>query len=500
MYYIGLDVGTSGCKASVTDGHGNVIRHAHCEYSTTSPKPGHIEIDANVVYGGVKEVLIKVAGSDIAALAVSSFGEAMVFVGADGEVLAPSIYYTDARGNAESKKISSMIDAGRLMEITGLSPNPMYSASKLMWIKDNQPELIEKTEYIFLYMDYISWKLTGERIIDYSLASRTMMLDIYKKKWSDEVAEALGLSTSKFSSLAKAGTILSRIKPDIAKELGLPEDIEVIVGGHDQIFSALGGGAVKPGDSVDAMGSGDCLSLILDKSNIDPMMSKYRFCVEPFLFDDSFLTLAFNASAGTAITWYRDCFNAGREEEARHAAKTVYALMDSECPEEPTDILFLPYVAGSGTPYFDAEVGGILMGLRQGYTRAKIYKAVLEGICYEMRLNMEFLKECGLGISKLYCAGGGACSDTLMQLKADVLNQEVDVLKNWETGTIGLALVCAHAMGEVDDLVTTASKLVEVEKTFSPDPERAAFYDSRMSVYRDFYPMAAKLLSVESEL
>jgi len=498
MYFIGLDVGTSGCKASVTDKDGVVIRHAYREYSTTSPGYGQIEIDANTVYAAVKEVLSEIAGPDVGALAVASFGEAMVFVDRAGEVMAPSIYYSDVRGSVESREIPSLIDTGRLMDITGLSPNPMYSASKLMWIKNNQPELIENAEAIFLYVDYVSWKLSGERAIDYSLASRTMLLDIYKKEWSEEVAEAFGLSIEKFSNLAKAGTVIGKILPDVAREIGLPPDLVIVSGGHDQVFSAIGGGALKPGESVNMMGSGEALTLILDKNDANPLMAKYRYCIEPFYFDDSYMTLAFNASAGTAIKWYRNCYNADRDGEAKAKdMKSVYALMDSECPDDPTGIIFLPYLAGSGTPYFDAQAGGSFIGLRQGDTRAKVYKSVMEGVCYEMKLNMEFLSQCGLNISKIACVGGGAISDTLMQIKANVTGREVHVLKNWETGTIGLALVCARAVGQIDDLTGAAKRLSEIEKTFYPDPKQVEFYAKKMAIYKDVYPTIAGLLSIE---
>jgi xylulokinase len=421
----------------------------------------------------------------------------MVFIDKYGEVMSPSIYYTDVRGSVESRSVPSLIDTGRLMDITGLSPSPMFSASKLMWIKKNQPELIENAEAIFLYVDYVTWKLSGERAIDYSLASRTMLLDIYNKEWSDEVAGALGLSTEKFSPLFKAGTAMGKILPDIASELGLPPDTVIILGGHDQVFCAVGGGAVKPGDSVDIMGSGESLSLVINKDAASPLMGKYRYCVEPYFFDDCYLTLAFNASAGTAIKWYRDCYNADRSEEAKAGAMSLYELMDSECPESPTDIFFLPYLAGGGTPYIDVQAGGTFIGVRQGDTRAKIYKSLLEGLCYEITSNMEFLSECGLSISRIACAGGGAISDVLMQIKADVTNREINVLKNWETGTIGLALLCANAMGEIDDIAVAAVKLSEIEKIFRPDPERAAFYKSKMEVYKNIYPVIAKLLSIE---
>jgi xylulokinase len=274
----------------------------------------------------------------------------------------------------------------------------------------------------------------------------------------------------------------------------LPQNVLVVAGGHDQALAALGSGAVKPGDSVDGMGSSECMTVILGADDISGKMAEYNFCCEPHVIEDAFITLAFNASAGTAIKWYRDSFNAERAREARARGENIYRIMDEECPDAPTGILFLPYVAGSGTPYFDSRTGGAFVGLRQGDDSAAVYKAVLEGISYEIRFNMELLKVCGIAPDTITAAGGGARSDVLMQIKADVMNQRIDVLETWETGTVALALLCARATGDIENPAAAAIRLAKRTKSFTPDAERAAYYEKQMKRYRKLYPFMLELL------
>ncbi len=488
MPYIGLDVGTSGCKASVVDHTGAVLAFAHEEYAPVSPKPGYIEMDPRAVWAAVKAVLKRTARPDITALAIASFGEAAVLLDGRDNVLSNSIFYSDVRGSEEVTDILAAMPPARAQAITGTAANPMYTANKLLWIKRHQPELLHSARHIMLFGDYIGFLLTGERVIDYSLASRTMLLDVMQGRWSDEVAAALGLSVKGFSTPVRAGTRIGKLLPAIAAELGLNPNVTVVAGGHDQMLAALGGGVVARGDSVDGMGSSECISLMIHGGDVTPNMAEYNFCSEPYVFEDSFLTLAFNASSGTSIRWYRDCFE---PERARYAAKngqSLYGLMEAECPEAPTNLFFLPHVGGSGTPYIDSTLGGAFLGLTVATTRGDCYKAVLEGICYEMQYNAELLQSCGLPVNEVTAVGGSTKSSMLMQIKADIMNCPVHTLEVNETGTVGLALLCAYALGDISDIASAAQKSARRSKTFYPDKARAEFYAERMQQYRRIYP------------
>jgi xylulokinase len=312
-----------------------------------------------------------------------------------------------------------------------------------------------------------------------------MLFDIKKGCWSEELGRAFGIDISRFSEPVRTGSVIGTIGKRIANELGLPESLTVVAGGHDQILAALGSGAVCRGDSVDGMGSSECITLVLNGEDWTPKMAEYNFCCEPYVFPNTYVTLAFNASSGTASRWYRDCFEAERRDRLH---TNLYGLLDEECPKAPTDLLFLPHVAGSGTPYLDSSMGGAALGLKTTTTKAEIYKAVLEGICFEMQWNAELLTECGLSLAGITAVGGSARSETLMQIKADIMNRPVDTLTSTETGTIGLALLCAYALGDITDLAFAAKRAAKKGRTFLPDPVTSAIYADKLRQYKRIYP------------
>jgi xylulokinase len=234
------------------------------------------------------------------------------------------------------------MDQKRCRSITGMPANPMFTANKLLWIKKHQPDVFATTKRILLFGDYVAYMLTGERMIDYSLASRTMLLDIRNNCWSEEVAGVLGLPVDGFSKPVRMGTPIGKLLRQVAKESGLNENVLVVAGGHDQPLAALGSGATQIGNSVDGMGSSECITLVMGKDNIGDRMMDYGFCAEPYVFEDTYITLAFNASAGTAIRWFRDCFGEELDKQAQTSGERVYQIMDRECSSEPSEILFLP--------------------------------------------------------------------------------------------------------------------------------------------------------------
>jgi xylulokinase len=498
MLHIGLDIGTSGCKASAIDGEGRVARRSYRFYSTTSSAPGNIELDASTVYSSVKEALAEIAGPDIRAIAVASMGEAIVPLGANDEVLASSIYYSDIRGNEEVSDIKHAMDPKEILRITGMPVGPMFSAGKLLWLKKHEPTFYKSIKRKMLFGDFISFMLSGECVIDYSLASRTMLFDINAGEWSGEVADAIGLDVEGFSRPVNAGTVIGKIRTAVSDELGLPRETLIVAGGHDQVVAALGAGAVLPGETLDSMGSSECLTVVLSGCRADPLMTRYGFCCEPHVIPGAFVTLAFNASAGSAIKWYRDTFENERFGSDGEAHENAFATLDAEIDDEPTEILFLPYVSGSGTPWFDSKTGGAFIGLHQGTDRADIYKSVLEGISYEIKYNETLLEKCGMTFDAVVAAGGGSRSDKLMQIKADIMNRRIDVPYNHDISTTGLALICAKAMGEIDDLADAAKRVTKIVKSFEPDAHRVEHYARKLKEYRSVYTSIKSLSSMPS--
>jgi xylulokinase len=475
-----------------------VIRSAYKDYSTTSPKPGYVELDARVVYASAKEALSEIAGPDVGAIAIASIGEAVVLLDGNDSPLAGSIYYSDIRGVEEVDDIKAAMEPDDILRVTGMPVGPMFSAGKLLWIKKNEPALYASAKRMMLFGDFISFMLTGERVIDYSLASRTMLFDIRKNDWAYDIADVLGLDARRFSRPAPSGTVIGSMRAETAEELGFPKSTVVVAGGHDQIVAALGGGALLPGESIDVTGSSESLNVVLDDCHADPLMTRYGFCCEPHVLPGHFVTLAFNASAGAAIKWYRDMFESERFKEESAAGANIYALLDAEIGDAPTNILFLPYVTGSGTPWFDGTTGGAFLGLHQGTKRSDLYKSVLEGVTYEIKYNETLLEKCGMMFNTIVAAGGAARSDKFMQIKADIMNRRIDVLENKDIGTVGLALICAKAMGDIEDIVAAAKKAAKVAASYEPDEARAEHYALKLKEYRSIYTAIKSLSSMPS--
>jgi len=307
MSSIGLDVGTTGCKATVIDIDGRVVAFGYEDYDLVIPGKGMSELDPNVVWESVKSVLKQVSkqcASQIKAIAVASFGESFVCLDGDDHVLANSMLYSDIRGTEEINDILEVIDADELFRITGMPINAMYSLNKLLWLKKHT-DIYEKSKYIMLCGDFIAYRLTGRRVVDYSLASRTLMFDYKSKAWADELMKKFDIDSSKFSKLVAPGDVVGNITGKMAEELGLGDDVLLVAGAHDQVCAALGAGVINTGDSVDGIGTSECITTIISDDYDTDFMLKNNFCIEPYAIDGKYVTLAFNPAAGAAINWYR---------------------------------------------------------------------------------------------------------------------------------------------------------------------------------------------------
>ncbi|MBT3318980.1 MAG: hypothetical protein HN948_00635 [Clostridia bacterium] len=487
MLFIGLDVGTAGCKASLVDERGNVLEYKYCEYSVETPREGYVEMDANLVWGAVSKALSGIGNKDVAAIGIATFGEAIIMMDDNDNVLAKSIFYSDIRGTEEVDDILAAMDRDEVQAITGLPITPMYSANKLLWIKKNQPDLYGKAKKMMLFGDFLAYMLTGERIVDFASASRTMLLDISQGTWSDKVSGALGIDTSLLSKPVMPGTTAGQLLPSVASSLGFSQKVKVVAGGHDQIMAALGSGVLKKGESVDGMGSAECITLALNREDITPKMYANNYCCEPYVFEDMFVTLAFNISSGTAIKWYRDAIEDVRAEEYAKRGESLYVQLGKECSKDISGVHFLPYVAGSGTPYMDSSTGAAFLGVRSSTRKPDLYRAVLEGVCFEMKVNIETLEQCGIVLDNTVAVGGGSESDLVMQIKADIWNREIRTVHSAQAGTTGVAILCSVATGAYASIEEAVGQMVRPGKTFVPNAQMVKQYEDKMQTYRRIY-------------
>lgn len=499
MKIAGLDIGTTGCKCTVFDEHGRFMDKAYRDYPVKRTVGGH-EIDISAVMDGVYASIREMAEKypDIAGIGVTSFGETFVCVDEAGEPLHPAMLYTDPRGKEECRELVEILGEREIANITGLRPHEMYSISKIMWIKKHQPEVYESARRILLMEDYVVYHLTGNAQIDYSLAARTMAFDIRNLCWSREIFEAAGIDRNLMAKPVPTGSVAGTISLAAVQKTGLSLDTKVISVSHDQVSAAVGAGAFDGSVAVDGAGTVECLTPVYDQiPDIDVMYQGY-FSVVPYVILGKYVAYAFSYTGGALMQWCTETL-AKQEKElvkgwgisVNEYLEQVYA--DQKEEENPSGLLVLPHFAGAATPYMDTGSKGAILGLTTSTTTADIYRGCMEGVVYEMYLNMQALQGSGIHFEKIHATGGGAHSEQWMQMKADMLNLPIVALKTVDAGTVGSAMLTGIAIGLFKNLQDAADHMVEEMKTYEPRPEMhekyMKLYENYKSVYQAVRPL-----------
>ena len=484
MYIGGLDVGTTGCKLTVCDDKGEYIYNSYKEYEANRCGGEH-EIDAESIFDAVCDVINDTATKyELKAIGVTTFGETFTALDENDRPLLPSMLYTDPRGNEETKELCEKLGERSIIDIAGVKPNSMYSIPKIMWIKKHKPEVYKNIRRILLMEDYIVYMLTGTAQIDYSLAARTMGLDIRKKCWSKEIFEAAGIDTSLMSVPVRAGTLAGAVKPELARRLGIGCETQIVNGCHDQVAACIGSGVFAPGEAVDGTGTVECITPVFDSIPNRAEFYDKGYCTVPYVFDDTYVCYAFSFTGGAAVKWFRDNFGKDR----------TYQELDESAGEEPTGILIMPHFAGAATPYMDSGSKASIIGLTLEHTEGDIYKAVMEGVTYEIMLNIRELEKFGVKPQRLYATGGGARSRAWLRIKADILNRPITALKSEEAGACGTCMLAAVAVGIYKDLKEAKRAYVKKGETFTPDTDKAERYKQLYGAYVKIYKPVREII------
>ncbi len=502
MAYIGIDVGTTGSKATVVEKDGTILLNSYHEYDLRFPRSGWVEMRPDEVgQASLRALKDAVAqyGGEIEAIAVASFGEAVALLDANGHPVCDSIFYTDVRGNDCLNALREKIDPEALQMRTGMPINGMYTLPKLMWLAKNRPEVLEQAKMILPYGTYIAYLLCGETATDSSLASRTLLFDGMCLDWDDITLSAFGISRECMPRYVPAGSPIGRMLPSVASEFGL-KGLPIIVSGvHDQIAAALGAGSLYPGDVSDGIGSAECISAVLPNEMDKKKMFRYNICAEPHAVHGRALSLIFSNTAGAALKWYRNTFAQELRARCDAEGKNSYAELNKYLTEEPSPVLFLPHLAGTGTPYMDAKAQGMIYGLTLATTGTDIYRAILEGNNYEMRYNLEVLSDCGMAFDELTAVGGGA-SPKALKIKADILQKPIHMLNTQQAGTVGLAMLCGCAVGAFKNIDEAKNAFVKRIGTIEPSSKHRAANDEKYDQYRRMYEAGCVISGRTAEL
>lgn len=498
MSLLGLDIGTTGCKAVAFNLDGKILASAYREYPLIFPRPGWIELDSNLVWKRTTEVIREVAAKThrdpIRALAISAQGEAVIPIDRSGKALYNSIVTFDSRADSYGEWWKSRYGKKRVFEITGMPVSGITTLNKILWIKHHKPALYDETWKFLCYEDLAYFRLGLHPTIDYSLAARTMAFDLAKRKWSDTVLRIAGVDEALLSDTKPSGTVVGEIPERVGRELGLAKKVVAVTGGHDQPCGALGAGVIKPGVAMYATGTVECIAPAFDEIVLTETMFRNNLCCYPHTMKDMYISIVFNFTGGSLLRWYRDVFGQEELQVAKKKRRDVYDILTAKATKTPTNLLLLPHFTMTGTPYFDAKSKGVILGLTLSTTNGDIIKAILEGVTYEMKLNVELLDKSGIAIHEFRAIGGGAKSDLWMQLKADILGKPVVKLKVSEAACLGAALLAGVAIGAYRSMDEAVRVTVKTEKTFHPNQTLNAQYEEKFNLYTHIYPLLRKVL------
>jgi xylulokinase len=497
MSLLGIDAGTTGCKAAVYSKDGRLLRLAYREYDYQRPQPGWAELDSLQVWRKVKETIREAAANNdrdpVTAIAVSSLGESVVPLSADRKILGPSPLNFDCRGVEYEDILRASITDERLYRINGNLLSSMYTLPKLMWMKEHQPSLYEQVESFLLWGSFVSSMLGAESAVDYSLANRTLFFDIDRQDWSDDLLEIAGLDREKLPRLVPSGDIIGEVSRSSSEELGLPEGIKIVAGAHDQCANAVGCGVIEDGQAVFGMGTYHCITPVFSQRFSEEVMLSLGLNTEHHAVSGKFVTFIYN-QGGSLVKWFRDVFAAEEHRKAQAAGKDVYDLLFNEVAAGASKILVLPHFAPTGPPDFITDSCGVMVGLGLNTKRADILKGIVESTAYYLKEVVRSLPEIGLDIGSFRAVGGGSKSDVWVQTCADIFDRPFVRPSITEAGTLGAAIIAGVGSGVFSSYSEGIDAMVREEKIFEPEQTRQQEYEKRFEQYRKLWPLMAEYL------
>ncbi len=483
-YFIGIDSSTTATKALLIDEQGKVITVASSEYGYETPHPLWSEQDPALWWdasvASIRQVLSDsgVSGEEIKGIGLTGQMHGLVLLDADGQVLRPALLWNDQRTGAQCDEIRARLGKEKLIQITGNDALTGFTAPKVLWVQQQEPELYAKAAHILLPKDYVRFKLTGEYAVDRAGGSGTILFDVRKRTWSPEVLQALGIPAEWMPPTYEGTEITSTVSAEVAKLTGLKVGTPVMGGGGDQAAAAVGTGAVREGVVSLSLGTSGVIFATTDGPAIEPEGRLHAFC---HAVPGKWHLMGVMLSAAGSLRWHRDTFAPG-EDYGQFVAKA------GDIPVGSDGLLFLPYLTGERTPYPDPLARGAFVGLTVRHTLNHLTRAVLEGVSFGLRDSFELMKEAGLaGVSQVRVTGGGARSPLWRQILADVLGAELVTVNSEEGAAYGAALLAATGAGVFPSVEEACDQTIQITGSTKPGGNGAR-YDAYYQEYRALYP------------
>ena len=493
-YTLGIDIGTSGTKTVLFDVQGTKIASATVEYPLYQPKNGWAEQDPadwwNAVHTSVKTVMADsgVNPADVAGIGLSGQMHGLVMLDEDNNVLRPSIIWCDGRTGEECVQIESIIGRARLIEITANPALTGFTASKILWVRNNQPEIYAKCAHILLPKDYVRYMLTGDFATEVSDASGMQLLDVPNRCWSDEVLEKLDIDKALLPKVYESPEVTGVISEEAAKLTGLKAGTIVVGGAGDNAAAAVGTGVVVDGTAFTTIGTSGVVFAHTDKLSIDPKGRIHSLCCAV---PGAWHVMGVVQSAGLSLKWYRDNFCGAEMEAAAGMKVDPYYIMDQQAAKAPIGcnrLLYLPYLMGERTPHRDADCRAAFIGLNTIHTKYDMLRAVMEGVTYALRDSVEILREMGGNVDCMLACGGGGTSKLWRQMLADTFGCSVRTVASKEGPALGVAILAGVGAGIYPSVQEGCRRVIRLNDPQEPIAENIPQYDAYYQMYRKLYP------------
>ena len=493
-FLLGLDVGTSGTKTILCDESGKAAASCVMEYPLYQPKNGWAEQDPmdwwKASKKGIKTVIDKsgIDPSHIKGIGLSGQMHGLVMLDSRGVVLRRSIIWCDQRTGKECEKITSLVGAKKLLAITANPALTGFTASKILWVRNNEPDIYSRCAHILLPKDFIRYKLTNEFATEVSDASGMQLLDVPRRCWSGEVLTRLGIDGSLLGNVYESPEVTGRVTAEAARSTGLKKGTIVVGGAGDNAAAAVGTGVVSDGKAFTTIGSSGVVYAHLSRPAIEPEGRVHTFCSAV---PGEWHVMGVTQGAGLSLQWFRNNFCESEMNEAWEKGVDPYSLMDREAEGVPVGcdrLIYLPYLMGERTPHLDPDCRGVFFGLSALHTKAHLIRAIMEGVAYSMRDCMELLKRMGVSTESMLVCGGGGASPLWRQMLADLYRRDVCTVASEQGPALGAAILAGVGAGIYASVQEGCGRVVRINPPQSPDHKNSAAYSKFYEIYRGLYP------------
>lgn len=488
-YVIGVDLGTSAVKILLVNQNGEVCNEVSKSYPLIIEKSGYSEQNpeewGEKTTEGLAELIRQFTGdvNEIEGISFSGQMHGLVLLDQDQKVLRNAILWNDTRTTKQCQEIYEVVGKQQLLEVTKNPALEGFTLPKILWVKENEPEVFERSSVFMLPKDYLRYWMTGKIHMEYSDAAGTLLLNVAKREWSKEILSLFGLSREFCPHLVESHAFVGTITPELAEATGLSKATKVFAGGADNACGAIGSGILVEGKTLCSIGTSGVVLSYEERNDLDFEGKVHYFNHSQ---ENAYYTMGVTLAAGYSLSWFKDTF-------AKQEAFDQFLDGVEEVPSGSDGLLFTPYIVGERTPHADSTIRGSFIGIDAGYERKHFARAVLEGITFSLNESIEIFRNSGKTIDSIISIGGGAKNETWLQIQADIFNAKIEKLTSEQGPGMGAAMLAAYGCGWFTSLKECAEVFIRTSKTYEPIPENVETYKKIFSIYQQVYTQTKTL-------